>query len=138
MITIGNITYSIAPKSLLKDEFFGCKLNIGINDGSLPSDWVTLGQPFFRDYVTTFDYDNNSFHVGLSKTANVGASIGDIHPVPGPGPDPSPIPGPDNPGSDTNSFWKIIIIAAIGLLVLLLIVCIVRRYRKQPTKSNAY
>ena len=57
-------------ESLLSQEYQYCELNIGLDNGSLPSDWMIVGQTFFKDFVLSIDYDNNLFSIGLSKNAH--------------------------------------------------------------------
>ena len=101
-----NTTYKIPPKSLLMQDGSDCVLGIVTVDVNkkLPPDWIILGVPFFKDFVTSINYETSSFSYALSKKANAGATVGPTptpippHPDP-PGPDP---PGPDPPGPDPD------------------------------------
>ena len=62
--------YTMPAESLLSQEYQYCELNIGLDNGSLPSDWMIVGQTFFKDFVLSIDYDNNLFSIGLSKNAH--------------------------------------------------------------------
>ena len=95
-------------------------LNIALGDDDLPSDWIILGQTFFKDFVLAIDYDNNIFSIGLSKKAHYGAEVN------GHG-----LPKPDDSGSGGSSWWWIILLIIVGLLLLLIILYLIYRCMKK-------
>ena len=78
---IENTTYVIPPQSLLYEFHEAtfenrCAVRIALDI----SDWledgmVALSGGFFKDYVTSIDYDSNTYSFGLSKQAHEGAII---------------------------------------------------------------
>ena len=116
-IVFDGVKYQIPAESLLIQQFNYCEMGVALDDGTIQSDWILLGGGFFKDFVTTVDYDNNSYGFGVSKQAHSGAEINGK----------APTPNPDNPssGSDGLSWWAImLIILAILFILLLILLCL--------------
>ena len=111
--------YTMPAESLLSQEYEFCELNIHLDNGDLPSDWIIVGQTFFKDFVLSVDYDNNLYSIGLSKNAHYGAEVN------GQG-----LPKPEK-GSSGLAWWWILIIVIVGLLLLLIILYVVYRCIKK-------
>ena len=71
-LEVGGHNYSIPAETLLQEGHYSCDLSIkdyGLYK-DMPADWIVLGQPFFKDFVQSIDYDENLYKIGLSKNAH--------------------------------------------------------------------
>ena len=83
-IALDGVNYTIPAESLVfgfddptgwKESYCTFGIALSTEDDGTAYNKVALGGGFFKDFVTTIDYDTNRYGFGMSKGAHNGALI---------------------------------------------------------------
>ena len=66
-LVLDDVKYLIPAETLLIQKNGLCVLGVAQGTNLIPRDLILLGGGFFKDFVTTVDYERGSFGFGLSK-----------------------------------------------------------------------
>jgi len=120
-ISLSNSTYTIMPEGYTLSDEPDIPCAIGISSLPNTSNMYVLGEIFMRNFITTFNYKDNTVSFAVNVNAPVGTKATSLG------------PSPPNPEKKLDII-KLSLACALGLLVLILILFFGWKYYKYKTR----